>query len=270
MHEDWLIEADVLPERGRVFCIASAGCTAFVLASRGAGVTAVDANPAQIEYVKSRLDGGEPRLGSVERKLAHLRRLGPLAGWSPAALTEFCALADGGAQIDFWREHLDTRRFRTGLALLLNPLSLSLAYSSPLVAALPRHFARVLRRRLERGFASHPNRDNPYARFLLLGDAEQPAPRRGLDLTVACADAAAFLEHCAPASFDGFSLSNVLDGAAPAYGRRLRAAVRRASAPGAVAVLRSFDEPTSAEEDEWAARDRSLLWGSVRVERADA
>jgi S-adenosylmethionine:diacylglycerol 3-amino-3-carboxypropyl transferase len=270
MHEDWLIEADVLPERGRVFCIASAGCTAFALASRGARVTVVDANPAQIEYVKSRLDGGEPRLGRVERKLTRLRTLGRLAGWSPAALSEFCALADGQAQADFWREHLDTRRFRAGLALLLNPLSLGLAYSSPLVAALPRRLARVLRRRLERGFARHPNRDNPYARFLLLGDAEPRAPRPDLELTLACADAAAFLEQCAPSSFDGFSLSNVLDGASPAYGRRLHAAVRRAAAPGAVAILRSFDEPASAEEDDWAARDRSLLWGSVRVEQADA
>ena len=270
MHEDWLIEADVLPERGRIFCIASAGCTAFALASRGASVTAVDANPAQIEYVQTRLDGGEPRPGSVERKLARLRRLGRIAGWSPAALSEFCALADGRAQVDFWREHLDTRRFRAGLALLLSPLSLRLAYSSPLVAAVPSRFGRVVRRRLERGFARHANRDNPYARFLLLGDAEQPARRPGLELTLACADAAAFLEQSAPPSFDGFSLSNVLDGASPAYGRRLQAAVRRAAAPGAVAILRSFDEPASAEEYEWAARDRSLLWGSVRVEQADA
>jgi S-adenosylmethionine:diacylglycerol 3-amino-3-carboxypropyl transferase len=270
MHEDWLIEADVLPERGRIFCIASAGCTAFALGLRGASVTAVDANPAQIEYVKSRLEGGEPRPGSVERKLARLRRLGRLAGWTPTALSEFCAVADGRAQIEFWRERLDTRRFRAGLALLLNPLALRLAYSSPLVAALPRRFTRVVRRRLERGFASHPNRDNPYARFLLLGDAEQPAPRPGLELPLACADAAAFLEQCAPASFDGFSLSNVLDGASSAYGERLRTAVRRAAAPGAVTILRSFGEPASAEEDEWAARDRSLLWGSVRVEQADA
>jgi S-adenosylmethionine:diacylglycerol 3-amino-3-carboxypropyl transferase len=270
MYEDRLLEAEVLPERGRIFCIASAGCTAFALASRGASVTAVDANPAQIEYVQARLDGAEPRMGSVERRLARLRTLGRLAGWTPAALSEFCGLADGQAQVNFWREHLDTRRFRAGLALLLNPVALRLAFSSPLVAAVPPRFGRVVRRRLERGFARHPNRDNPYARFLLLGDVEQPAPRPGLDLALACADAAAFLEQSAPSRFDGFSLSNVLDGTSPAYGRRLRAAVRRAAAPGAVAILRSFDEPASAEEVDWAARDRSLLWGSVRVEQADA
>ena len=191
-----------------------------------------------------------------------------LIGWDPAALSEFCALGDGHAQLDFWRERLDTRRFRAGLGLLLNPLSLRLAYSSPLVAALPASFGRLVRSRLERGFALHPNRENPYARFLLLGEAEQPEPRPGIDLTLVCDDAAAYLERIAPASFDGFSLSNVLDGTSSAYGRRLRSAVRHAAVPGGVVIFRSFNEPASTEEEGWAARDRSLLWGSVRVERA--
>jgi hypothetical protein len=265
MHEDWTIEAEALPERGRIFCIASAGCTAFALASRGASVTAVDANPAQIEYVHERLNGAEPRAGVVEGMLARLRRLRPLVGWSPAVLSEFCALGDGQAQLDLWRTRLDTPRFRAGLAVVLNPISLKLAYSSPLVAALPRGFDRVVRSRLERGFSLHPNRDNPYARFLLLGENGQPDPEPDIDLTLAYADAATYLEQSAPGSFDGFALSNVLDGASPAYGHRLLSAVGRAAAPRAVAVLRSFNHPATTQEETWAARDRSLLWGSVRV-----
>jgi hypothetical protein len=268
MHDDWTIEAEALSERGRIFCIASAGCTAFALAARGARVTAVDANPAQIQYMQERLSGGEPRAGVVERMLARLRRLGPLVGWSPAALSDFCALEDVQAQLDVWRTRLDARRFRAGLALLLNPLSLRLFYSSPLITALPPGFGRTVRSRLERGFALHPNRQNPYIRFLLLGEAEQPDPRPGSDLTLACADAAAYLEQAPPASFDGFALSNILDGASPTNGRRLLSAVRRAAAPGAVLVLRSFAHPASAEEETWAARDRALLWGSVRVGQA--
>jgi len=193
MHEDWAIEAEALPERGRIFCIASAGS---------------------------------------------------------------------------WRARLDTRRFRAGLGLLLNPLSLKLAYASPLVGALPSTFGRLVRSRLERGFARHSNRRNPYARFLLLGEAEQPDPRRGIDLGLACADAAAYLERCPPASFDGFALSNILDGASASYHERLLTAVRRAAAPGAALVRRSFGEPASGDEERWAARDRSLLWGSIRVEKA--
>ena len=81
------------------------------------------------------------------------------------------------------------------------------------------------------------------------------------------ADAAEFLERCPPQSFDGFSLSNILDGAGATYGARLHAAVRRAAAPGAVAILRSFGEPKSNEETERAADDRALIWGSLRIEQ---
>jgi len=265
MHEDWTIEAEAIPEEGRIFCIASAGCTAFALAALGATVTAVDVNPAQIEYVRERLAGAQPRPGAVEALLRRLRAVGRLVGWAPDTLSEFCALADGRDQSDFWRARLDTRRFRAALALVLNPVSLRLAYSSPLVRALPPHLGREVRARLERGFALHPNRENPYARFLLLGEGAQPDPVPGSELTLECGDAAAYLERSAPASFDGFSLSNVLDGASPAYARRLRAAVRRAAAPGAVVVVRSFDRPATKRHESWAARDRSLLWGSLLV-----
>ncbi|MDP8910644.1 MAG: BtaA family protein [Actinomycetota bacterium] len=266
MHEDWRIEAGVFPERGRFFCIASAGCTAFALAERGREVTAVDINPAQIAYVEDRLAGRPPRAGSAENKLASFRRLQRLAGWTPSAVTEFCALADVATQAVFWRERLDTRRLRAGLALILSRPALRRAYSPALVAAVPERFDRAMRRRLERCFVRHPNRDNPYARFLLLGEAEQPAPRAGLELTLACADAASYLENVPPRSFDGFALSNVLDAAPAAYRRRLLTALRRAAAPGAVAVWRTFGEATTADEAEWAARDRSFLWGGVRVE----
>jgi hypothetical protein len=43
-----------------------------------------------------------------------------------------------------------------------------------------------------------------------------------------------------------------------------------AAAPGAVLILRSIAEPTESEDKQWAERDRSLIWGSVRVERLGA
>jgi S-adenosylmethionine:diacylglycerol 3-amino-3-carboxypropyl transferase len=119
---------------------------------------------------------------------------------------------------------------------------------------------------MERCFARHPNRSNPYARSLLLGElsVEQPPPE-AKNVRLVHADAATFLEGEPPGSFDGMTLSNILDGADVAYRERLLAAVKRAAAPNAMTVLRSFgdadiDSPFNRAED-----DRSMLWGSVLV-----
>jgi hypothetical protein len=50
----------------------------------------------------------------------------------------------------------------------------------------------------------------------------------------------------------------------------LFAAVRRAAAPDATVVLRSFAEPTHASPYDAAAHDRSILWGVVDVRPVDA
>jgi S-adenosylmethionine:diacylglycerol 3-amino-3-carboxypropyl transferase len=81
-------------------------------------------------------------------------------------------------------------------------------------------------------------------------------------------DAADYLEGEPPASFGGFTLSNILDGADETYARRLFAAVRRAAAPGAVVVLRSFGEPRVEGPTGHAGEDRSMLWGVVDVRAA--
>ena len=92
-----------------------------------------------------------------------------------------------------------------------------------------------------------------------------PVPAGSLRLCQA--DLATFLESGPPARFAAFSLSNLEDVLDPAGGARLCAAVQHAAAPGAVVVSRSFGMARDAEEAEWAARDRSFLWGSLRVHR---
>lgn len=261
-HEDWAIETEVLPETGTLFCIAAAGDTAFALGARGAAVTAVDVNPAQVEYVRARIDGAPTRDGAAERMLSILLSLAPLAGWTRHALRRFCDLGAIEEQARFWSERLDTIRFRAVLAVLLSPPALRRARPPDLVRALPPRFDLAIRRRLARGFARHPNRTNPFARALLLGETAQPAP---VPVELVQADAVDFLERVEPATFHGFALSNVLDGASPGYAERLLAAVRRAGVPEAPCVLRSFAEPSDGDEAEWAARDRSLIWGSVRT-----
>jgi S-adenosylmethionine:diacylglycerol 3-amino-3-carboxypropyl transferase len=277
MYEDWMVEAEVLPAAGRVFCIASAGCTSMALAARGLTVTAVDINPAQVDYVRSRLNGGPIQAGTADRFFAAGRRALPLLGLRRSARRAFMELDDPTAQIRYWRSRLDTARFRAGLALVINPLALRIVYSPTFVRVLPKRFDRIIRSRLERCWARHPNRTNPYAwRFFLGTDPPDyiaptlPFPASGggkVALELVCADAAAYLESCPPAHFIGFTLSNILDGTEPAYGERLMAAVRRSAQNGAVAVLRSFMEPEPGESTDWAARDRSMLWGRLRVEK---
>jgi S-adenosylmethionine:diacylglycerol 3-amino-3-carboxypropyl transferase len=277
MYEDWDIEAEVLPPAGRVFCIASAGSTSIALAARGLSVTAVDINPAQVDYVRARLRGAAPLAGTADRFFALGRRFLPLMGLRRARIRQFLELAEPAEQVRFWRTHLDTARFKAALALAINPLALRAIYSSTFVRVLPPRFDRIIRARLERCWALHPNRTNPYAwRFFLGIDPPEhvaptlPSPASGggnRPLDLVCADAAAYLESCPPASFIGFSLSNILDGTEPAYGERLMAAVRHSAQDGALVVLRSFMEPPPGESTEWAARDRSMLWGRLTVEK---
>jgi hypothetical protein len=72
----------------------------------------------------------------------------------------------------------------------------------------------------------------------------------------------------APAAFDGFSLSNIGDGATPDYLCRLRVAIDHAAVPNAIVVTRTFAEPGPNTLANWAPLDRSLLWGVVEVSRA--
>src|SRR6186997_1895014 len=77
MHEDAGIELASFPPGGRVFCIASAGCTAMHLSAQHE-VIAVDINPLQIAHVESRLAGGPIRTGKAAQLLTLMRRFASL------------------------------------------------------------------------------------------------------------------------------------------------------------------------------------------------
>ena len=271
MYEDWeRIEGRYFPKGSRVFSIASAGATAIALAADH-HVTAVDINGVQLEYARRRAQGAPPERGAAERLLARGRHFYPMMGWSHECLEQFLALEDPREQLRFWNGRLNTAAFRAGIDALFSPLVLRMAYSPRFLAVLPRHFGLVLRERLERTWATHPNRDNSYARALLTG--EVPPARRtpqALDLEFAVADAANYLEASRPARFDAFTLSNILDGASAAYRRRLFAAVRRAASPEAVVILRSFAQPAGREYRNVCAEDRSPLWGVVDVRSVES
>lgn len=276
MHEDPALELTLFPPRSRVIAIGSAGCTALALAAAGHRVTAVDVNPAQIDLVRERLGGAPTRPGRVDRLLARGRRAARLLGWRPERVRRFLALDDPEEQARAWREEILGRRLRWALRVALHPALLRRAYTAELVAALPPRFADVVLARLERAFATHPNRTNPYAWRLLLGE-EPPAmgtteptrPLRHAVVDLVVADIAEHLAALPPASADAFTLSNVLDGAAPGTRGHLVAALRHAAAPGAVALHRTFGEPPSPRAAALALRDRALLWGGVEDLLAD-
>ena len=268
-YEDVEIERSAFPADGRIFCIAASGSMALALSDRHE-VVACDINPAQLAYAARRIAGGPVEAGVTERAIGVARRLMVLAGWHPAELRAFLALSQTGEQVAFWRARLDTWRFRGVFDAVMSLAGFRTVYAAALLDVLPPHFGAVLRGRMLRCFSRHANASNPYAHELFLGDAEThvvgpatTAEARRIHLVRA--GAASYLEGCAPGSFAGFSLSNILDGARPSYRDRLTSAVRRAAAPEAVVVARSYAEPWERLSTNRAADDRSMLWGSVDV-----
>jgi len=74
MYEDPDIERAAFQDKARVFCIASAGATAFEL-SREHEVIACDINPSQLAYAERRAGRGPREAGDVERAMSFARFL---------------------------------------------------------------------------------------------------------------------------------------------------------------------------------------------------
>jgi len=268
MYEDASIELAAFRPGGRVMCIASAGCTAMKLAPEHE-VVAIDINPVQLTYAERRFAGDPGFRGRAERIMDFMRFFAPLAGWWPSRVRAFLELEVPDEQMAYWERELNTWRFRMAIDGLFSFTALRSVYSPRLLDFLPKRLGSVMRARMERCFARHPNRSNPYAHSLLLGElSNEPPPPEAREVRLVHADAVSFLESEPPGSFDGITLSNILDGADEAYRARLLAAVKRAAAPDAMTVLRSFGDADAGSPFNRAEDDRAMLWGSVLVRPA--
>lgn len=268
MYEDPRIELEVFRAGSRVVCIASAGCMAMKLAPHHE-VVAVDINPVQLAYAERRFDGAPCIRGRAEHIMDFMRFFAPLAGWWPSKVRAFVELEDTDEQMHYWEKELNTWRFRAAIDGLFSLTALRSFYAPPLLDFLPKHLGSVMRARMARCFSTHPNCNNPYARSLLLGELpSDPAPVQAKDIMLVHADVASFLESQPVASFDGFTLSNILDGTDQAYQQRLFAAVKRAGKPDAITILRSFSESDADSPFNRAKDEQAMLWGSVLVRPA--
>ncbi|MGH2897536.1 MAG: DUF3419 family protein, partial [Solirubrobacteraceae bacterium] len=111
MYEDAAVECNSFRRGSRVFCIASAGCTAMQLAAADHDVVAIDINRDQLTYAADRLAGRPAIRGTAERVMAMARTFAPLVGWTRARLRRFLELDDVEAQVAMWQT-LDTWRLR--------------------------------------------------------------------------------------------------------------------------------------------------------------
>ena len=201
-HEDCAIELRAFRPQSRVFCIAGAGDTARALAAAGHAITAVDINPRQVEYAQARAARAPLRLGAAERLTDFGRRFLTVLGCTRRQRIEFLSMDNPAEQLVWYRRHLDRPLYRALMDTALSHRLLRLVYRGPFTDALPSNFGAHLRVRLERGFATHPNRTNPYAWLLLLGSAPAlPEPPPTSAIHFACADAASYLEAAPPAAF---------------------------------------------------------------------
>ncbi|MFI5915809.1 DUF3419 family protein [Dactylosporangium sp. NPDC051541] len=268
MYEDHAVELGLLAPRSRVLAIASAGDTVAALAAAGHRVTAVDVSAAQLAYARGRLGGARAADGTAESILKIARRSAAVVvpGWRRAALEEFLGLEDPTAQAAHWRRHLDRPMLRALMFTALGstrPVAtvLDRGFRAGLADLIPPRFDRALRRRLEAGLGRYPNRTNPWARRLLLGDTGAVAPAQPSDVDWVRAEVVAHLRQVPAGTYDAVTLSNVLDGPPPAFAVDLVEALRHAVRFGGTAILRTFRDSSPLPGRHLP--DRSLLWGAT-------
>ena len=206
-------------------------------------VVAVDINPVQLAYAERRFDGDPGFRGRAERIMDFMRFFGPIAGWWPSRVRAFLDLDDPTEQVDYWQRELNTWRFRTSIDALFSVTALRSVYAP----RLPRFPAEATRS----GHAwahgallrTAPQSHEPLRAFPATGRAVLRAPshRRRRTCGSCTRTPRSFSKTRQPASFDGFTLSNILDGVDDAYQTKASSPQSNAQRHlGATTVLREL------------------------------
>lgn len=170
MHEDPDIECSLLPLRGRVLCVLSAGDMAFELLRAGASqVVAADPNRAQHELVRRKLQNAaagrhEDLTGSIDRRLRWLARcIAPLV--FPRSMQQ--------AEPEYLNAHFGSYRWRISWSLLA--MGIAVAFPGSFRRYLPRDIVTRLRQRFEAACLEQSNRVSPwFLRMLSRSPADAP------------------------------------------------------------------------------------------------
>jgi S-adenosylmethionine-diacylglycerol 3-amino-3-carboxypropyl transferase len=208
------------------------------------------------------LERGLNQTGLLEQQLRHVMHYFQLFVHGPRTVEAMLQQTDLSAQQDFYRRRWDTWRWRAAFAVGLSRPVLWTIRRIAMGGESPRPisagFVRGMKRHVDDVLLRFPARENGYLWQWFLGryppncqealpmylqEAHFTTVQAGLAesvTTIACAEAADWLERQPPASLDFFALSNTLDVCGPTYASRLWEAVARAARPGAVACLRSF------------------------------
>lgn len=162
------------------------------------------------------------------------------------------------AQRTFHRDRWDTWKWRAANNIAHTRFAYTAAYGSRFGSAVPRGFARVMRRNMDVTLADVPVARNAYVWQTLLGHyppgggpdwlskANVASLRqRRTDLTLSQDDLATALTKAESDRFDVVCLSNALDGAPAGYVDLLASAIAFGAAPGAKVVHRSLLEKPS-------------------------
>jgi S-adenosylmethionine-diacylglycerol 3-amino-3-carboxypropyl transferase len=197
---------------------------------------------------------GLNQCGVIEQRLKQIMRLLPLVQ-GQRHIRRLFAARDLETQHHVYRSLWDHSRWALAFELVLSKPVLGVVYGSDFVRAIPPHFAKSMKCRMDEAFLEYPLWENGYLwqtfrGIYPRGEAGLPlylqrenhkAVLEGLPHTeLACADAALWLEAQEPNSIGFFAISNILEITSPEYAQRLLRAVGRAAKPGACICLRSI------------------------------